>query len=96
VAVLANVVLRNKHVAYVFSIGTAAGLFYLYSNGYNHWLYNRFFMACGPTLILQARITPRSWSIEFIGLRLPALVSCWATSCFNVNQNFLDIMTIPE
>jgi hypothetical protein len=23
--------------AYVFSIGTAAGLFSLYSNGYNHW-----------------------------------------------------------
>jgi hypothetical protein len=40
VAVLANIVLRNKHVAYVFSIGTAAGLFYLYSTGYNHWLYN--------------------------------------------------------
>ncbi len=39
-AVLANIVLRNKHVAYVFSIGTAAGLFCLYSNGYNHWLYN--------------------------------------------------------
>ena len=40
VTVLANIVLRNKHVSYVFSIGTAAGLFYLYSNGYNHWLYN--------------------------------------------------------
>jgi ABC-2 type transport system permease protein len=40
VCVLANIVLRNKHVAYVFSIGTAVGLFYLYSTGYNHWLYN--------------------------------------------------------
>lgn len=40
VAVLANIVLRNKHVAYVFSIGTAAGLFYLYSTGSNQWLYN--------------------------------------------------------
>lgn len=40
VAVLANIVLRNKHVAYVFSIGTAAGLFYLYSTRYNQWLYN--------------------------------------------------------
>lgn len=40
VVVLANVVLRNKHVAYIFSIGSAAGLFYLYTNGYNHWLYN--------------------------------------------------------
>ncbi|HEX5704323.1 MAG TPA: ABC transporter permease [Pyrinomonadaceae bacterium] len=38
--VLANIVLRNKHVAYVFSIGAAVGLFYLYSNGYHHWLYN--------------------------------------------------------
>jgi ABC-type transport system involved in multi-copper enzyme maturation permease subunit len=38
--VLVNIVLRSKHLAYVFSIGTTAGLFYLYSNGYNHWLYN--------------------------------------------------------
>jgi ABC-type transport system involved in multi-copper enzyme maturation permease subunit len=35
-----NVVLRNKYAAYVIAIGTAAGLFYLYSVGYNHWLYN--------------------------------------------------------
>ena len=40
VVVLANIALRNKQVAYVFSIGTAAGLFYLYSTGYNQWLYN--------------------------------------------------------
>ena len=40
ISVLGNVVLRNKHVFYVVSVGTAAGLFYLYSNGYNHWLYN--------------------------------------------------------
>lgn len=38
-----NVVLRNKHLAYVVSIGTAVGLFYLYSIGYNHWLYNPMF-----------------------------------------------------
>jgi ABC-type transport system involved in multi-copper enzyme maturation permease subunit len=35
-----NVVLRNKYVAYVVAVATAAGLFYLYSTGYNHWLYN--------------------------------------------------------
>jgi ABC-type transport system involved in multi-copper enzyme maturation permease subunit len=40
VVVPANIVLRNKHVAYVFSTATAAGLFYLYSTGYNEWLYN--------------------------------------------------------
>ena len=35
-----NVVLRNKHLVYVVSIGMAVGLFYLYNTGYNHWLYN--------------------------------------------------------
>jgi hypothetical protein len=40
ISVLGNVVLRNKYVFYVVSVGTAAGLFYLYGNGYNHWLYN--------------------------------------------------------
>ena len=37
-----NVVLRNKYVAYVIAVGTGAGLFYLYSAGYYHWLYNPF------------------------------------------------------
>jgi hypothetical protein len=40
ISVFANVALRNKYVFYALSTGTAAGLFYLYSNGYNHWLYN--------------------------------------------------------
>jgi ABC-2 type transport system permease protein len=35
-----NVLLRNKYAAYVIAIGTGAGLFYLYSMGYKHWLYN--------------------------------------------------------
>ena len=35
-----NVLLRDKYLAYAVSIGTAAALFYLYSIGYNHWLYN--------------------------------------------------------
>jgi len=38
-----NVVLRNRHLVYVISIGTAVGLFYLYGVGYNHWLYNPMF-----------------------------------------------------
>ena len=40
ISVLGNVLLRNKYAFYVVSVGTATGLFYLYSNGYNHWLYN--------------------------------------------------------
>ncbi len=35
-----NVVLRDRYLAYVVSIGMGGGLFYLYSIGYNHWLYN--------------------------------------------------------
>ena len=35
-----NVLLRNKHLTYVVAVGTGAVLFYLYSVGYNHWLYN--------------------------------------------------------
>jgi ABC-type transport system involved in multi-copper enzyme maturation permease subunit len=35
-----NVLLRSKYVAYVVVVGTAAGLFYLYSAGYKQWFYN--------------------------------------------------------
>ena len=35
-----NVLLREKYFAYTVSIGTGAGLLYLYNVGYNHWLYN--------------------------------------------------------
>jgi ABC-type transport system involved in multi-copper enzyme maturation permease subunit len=40
VSLALNVVLRDKYLAYVVSIGMGGGLFYLYSIGYNHWLYN--------------------------------------------------------
>jgi ABC-type transport system involved in multi-copper enzyme maturation permease subunit len=35
-----NALLRSKYVAYVLIVGIAAGLFYLYSAGYNQWFYN--------------------------------------------------------
>src|SRR5215213_4360226 len=35
-----NVFLRNKYLAYVVAVGAGSGLIYLYSVGYNHWLYN--------------------------------------------------------
>jgi ABC-type transport system involved in multi-copper enzyme maturation permease subunit len=40
VSVALNVVLRDKYITYAVSVGTGAALFYLYSQGYNHWLYN--------------------------------------------------------
>jgi hypothetical protein len=38
--VMLNALLRNKYLVYVVAVGTGAGLFYLYSAGYNHWFYN--------------------------------------------------------
>jgi hypothetical protein len=40
VSVFLNVLLRNKYSAYMISIGLAAGLYYLYSVGYNSVIYN--------------------------------------------------------
>ncbi|HJZ78860.1 MAG TPA: ABC transporter permease, partial [Pyrinomonadaceae bacterium] len=40
ISVVLNVLLRNKYVAYALSIGTGGALFYAYSIGYHHWLYN--------------------------------------------------------
>jgi ABC-type transport system involved in multi-copper enzyme maturation permease subunit len=40
ISIALNVLLRDKYLAYAVSIGTGAGLFYLYGQGYNHWVYN--------------------------------------------------------
>jgi len=35
-----SVLLRDRYLTYAVAIGTCAGLFYLYSQGHNSWLYN--------------------------------------------------------
>jgi ABC-2 type transport system permease protein len=35
-----HVLLRSRYLAYAIAIGICSGLFYLYSQGHNHWLYN--------------------------------------------------------
>src|SRR5687768_8191794 len=35
-----NVMLRDKYLTYALTIAAGAALFYLYSQGFNHWLYN--------------------------------------------------------
>jgi ABC-2 type transport system permease protein len=35
-----NVLLRDKYVSYTVIIGISAGFFYLYGQGYKHWIYN--------------------------------------------------------
>ncbi len=40
VTTVLNVLLHDKYLAYAVSIAISGGLFYLYNQGYNHWLYN--------------------------------------------------------
>lgn len=40
ISIALNVLLRDKYVTYVLSFAAVGGLFYLYTQGYNHWLYN--------------------------------------------------------
>ena len=35
-----NVLLRDKYLCYAITIGIGSALFYLYSQGFNHWFYN--------------------------------------------------------
>lgn len=65
-----NVLLRNKYAAYVIAIGTGAGLFYLYSVGYTHWLYN-------PLLYHLWRY-PDLTSARILAYRLYCLISAAA------------------
>jgi ABC-type transport system involved in multi-copper enzyme maturation permease subunit len=39
-ALMLNVLLRDRNLTYAATIGACAGLFYLYTQGHNHWLYN--------------------------------------------------------
>lgn len=55
-----NILLRNKYVAYVMEIGIVASLFYLYTHGHNHWLYNpllyrlwKYSDLTSPTILMQ-------------------------------------------
>ncbi len=40
VVIMLNVLLRDKYLAYAVCIAISIGLFYLFNQGYNHWLYN--------------------------------------------------------
>ena len=39
-SVALNVLLRDRYLTYAVTIGIGVSLFYLYGQGYNHWLYN--------------------------------------------------------
>ena len=79
-SIFLNVVLREKHLAYVVIVGVGAVLSYLYSQGYNHWLYNPMLfqlwdyasLTGGPkrTWIIEHRLYVLTLSAIFIMLAL--------------------------
>jgi ABC-2 type transport system permease protein len=73
-----NVLLRDRYLTYAAAIGTGAGLFYLYSQGHNGWLYNPLLFqlwtypdlvgGAGYSPILKHRIYILTLAALFIGL----------------------------
>jgi ABC-2 type transport system permease protein len=77
-ALALNVLLRDRYLTYAAAIGTCAGLFYLYTQGHNHWLYNPLLFQLWDygdlvgggnySQILQHRIYILTLAALFIGL----------------------------
>jgi ABC-2 type transport system permease protein len=77
-ALALNVLLRDRYLTYAAAIGTCAGLFYLYSQGHNHWLYNPLLFqlwdygdligGANYSQLLQHRIYILTLAAIFIGL----------------------------
>jgi ABC-2 type transport system permease protein len=69
-----HVLLRNRYLAYAIAVGICTGLFYLYSQGQNHWLYNPLlyqlwsYPNLGARPILQERAYVLAIAIVFIAL----------------------------
>jgi len=83
-AVLAlNVLLRDRYLTYAAAIGTCAGLFYLYSQGHNGWLYNPllFQLWTYPDLVGGANYS-NILRHRFYILTLAALVIALAHLCY--------------
>jgi ABC-type transport system involved in multi-copper enzyme maturation permease subunit len=70
-----NVLLRDKYLAYAVCLAVAGSLFYLYSQGYNHWLYNPVLQGLWTPSDLQggARLLPQILTHRLYCLALAAL-----------------------
>jgi hypothetical protein len=64
-----NVLLRDKYAAYAVIIATSAALFYLYLQGYNHWLYNPVLYG----LWTEADLASTSGAVRILVLRIYCL-----------------------
>ena len=80
IVVLLNVLLRNKYLAYVVAVGIGVGLFYLYSAGYKHWLYN--------PLLYQLWQYQDLASVKIFSYRLYCLIA--AVACLTLAHLFFE------
>lgn len=78
-AVLAlNVLLRDRYLTYAATIGTCAGLFYLYTQGHNHWLYNPLlFQLWNYSDLNRAILWQRGYILTLAGLFLGLAHLCY-------------------
>lgn len=66
--------LRRRYLSYAVAIGICTGLFYLYSQGHNHWLYNPLlyqlwgYRDLGGPSILQHRAYVLALAVLFIAV----------------------------
>ena len=72
-----NVLLRDKYFAYAVSIGLGGALFYLYSIGQNHWLYNPLAYRLWSYADLTSGNLTTTWFAGSIGLGSAQVVCCW-------------------
>jgi len=83
-SLLLNFILRNKYLAYVVSIGTGAGLFYLYNLGYKR-------------LVVQPNDVP-ALDLRRFALRSPndfALPALLARACERFNRAGAPVFRTP-
>jgi ABC-2 type transport system permease protein len=82
-AIALNVLLRDRYLVYAAATGTGAGLFYLYTQGHNHWLYNPLLfqlwdyqsLVAGPAH--QAILASRIYALALAGLFLTLAHLCY-------------------
>ncbi|MEP6911928.1 MAG: ABC transporter permease [bacterium] len=77
-----NVLLRDKYFAYAITIAIGSGLFYLYTQGYNHWLYNPVLYGLWREVDLTGRGALRILTLRLYCLAITFLCLVIAHACF--------------
>ena len=81
-----NILLREKYLCYAITIAVGSALFYLYTQGHTHWLYNPVIYS----LWTETDLTSSDKLSHLLGLRVYALavmVVCLVLSSFGFKRN---------